>query len=92
MMLRDCVAEESRTPRKASNSIQQEKENMERERERGRSISDRNIPRQKKKIWCIEKNDKRHQEGDIIAEFGCLIVTRNETRAREYTAGSFWRC
>ena len=34
MMLRDCVAEESRTPRKASNSIQQEKENMERSRER----------------------------------------------------------
>jgi hypothetical protein len=33
MMFRDCVAEESRTPRKASNSIEQENENMERERE-----------------------------------------------------------
>jgi hypothetical protein len=95
MVLRDCVAEESRTPRKASNSIQQEEENIERERERERereqSISDRNIPRQKKKIRCIETNENRHQEGETIAEFGCLIVTRNETRARKYTAGISWQ-
>jgi hypothetical protein len=53
MMLRDCVAEESRTPRKASNSIQQEKENMEREREREDGQSVIEIFRDKRKRYGV---------------------------------------
>lgn len=51
MVLGDCVAEESRTPRKASNSIQQEEENIEREREDGQSVIE--IFRDKRKRYGV---------------------------------------
>jgi hypothetical protein len=53
MVLRDCVAEESRTPRKASNSIQQEEENIEREREGGDGQSVIEIFRDKRKRYGV---------------------------------------